>query len=428
MIPLLKTLTLCLLILGFPGVARIVEAADYTPGKFHNYTHASGAVAKDDYQYSVYVPKDYNPEKSYPLVVYLHGGGKGRHHPDQGKRNMVAGRLFDNKRVTDAGYSRNAPGYSGYILVSPVKPVAKWNAAVFKRLLAHVKGKVSVDENRVYVTGFSMGGQGTWIVACGNDGSYKIAAMMPLGAWGCRQVRRGTTPEACKTLKTPVWVLHCPLDNVSRISEQLPLFQSHLDCGGYGRFTMIPGRGHISRPRGDDNEYFSMRMAWMLSQTYGTPFNYVLKVNNGKIVKVASGKRPFTGDTSGYGFYEPSTVVELTAAGERDGKPFIKWASDLGSFAQPSSRSTQFTVPAGDVTISAIYGKQQYKLTVHGGTAQPSSPRSGQLVTVTTTNEDFLYWTTERKVLELPNPTLRSIRFAMPAHELTLDALGKIHP
>ena len=73
MIPLLKTLTLCLLILGFSGVARIVEAADYTPGKFHNYTHASGAVAKDDYQYSVYVPKDYNPEKSYPLVVYLHG-------------------------------------------------------------------------------------------------------------------------------------------------------------------------------------------------------------------------------------------------------------------------------------------------------------------------------------------------------------------
>ena len=424
---LFKKLTLFLLVLSFSGVARMVEAADYTPGKFHNYSHASGSVPKGDYQYSVYVPKDYDPKKSYPTVFYLHGGGKGRHHPDQGKRNMVAARLFDNKRVTDAGYSRNVPDYLGYILVSPVKPVAKWNAAVFKRLLVHVKSKVSVDENRVYVTGFSMGGQGTWIVACGNDGSYKIAAMMPLGAWGCRQVSRGNTPETCKTLKTPVWVLHCPLDNVSKISEQLPLFQSHLDCGGYGRFTMIPGRGHISRPRGDDSEYFSMRMSWMLSQTYGTPFNYVLQVNDGRIGEVARGDRPFTGDDRSYGFYEPATVVNLIASSQREGKPFIKWASDLGSFAEPSSRSTAFTMPAGDVRISAIYGKESYKLTILGGKAEPATPKLGQVVTVTTINEEFLYWTADRKVLELPNPILRTIRFAMPSHDLTLDARGKMH-
>jgi poly(3-hydroxybutyrate) depolymerase len=70
-----------------------------------------------------------------------------------------------------------------------VKPVAKWNAGIFRRLIAHVKSKVSVEENLVYVTGFSMGGQGTWIVARGNDGPYKIAKMMPLCVWGCRQVK-----------------------------------------------------------------------------------------------------------------------------------------------------------------------------------------------------------------------------------------------
>ena len=93
---------------------------------------------------------------------------------------MISTRLVDNNHATEAGYSRNVLDYVGYILISPVKPVAKWNAAVFKRLLAHVKRKVSVDENRIYVTGFSMGGQGTWIVACGIDGSYKIAAMLSL--------------------------------------------------------------------------------------------------------------------------------------------------------------------------------------------------------------------------------------------------------
>ena len=414
-----------LLIFNFITAGITAQAASYTPGKFHNYSHAEGTVPKGDYQYSIYVPTDYSPKKSYPVVFYLHGGGRGRFHPDQGKRNMVSDRLKDNKRTTDAGYSRNVSDFIGYILVSPVKPIAKWNAAVFKRLLAHVKSKVSVDENRVYVTGFSMGGQGTWIVACGNDGSYKIAAMMPLGAWGCRQVKRGITPQTCKTLKTAVWNLHCPQDPVSKISEQLPLFQSHLDLGGYGRFTMILGRGHISRPRGNDHAFFSMRMAWMLSQTYGTPFNYVLRVNDGKIVKVASGKRPFTGDTSGYGFYEPETVVNVTAPESKDGKPFVKWASDRGKFAEVTSRSTSFTTPEGDVTISAIYGKQPFKLSVVGGKANPAAPKPGEVVTVSASTNKFFYWRTDSKLVDIALPSARSFTFAMPSADVTITAQGK---
>ena len=218
-----------------------VDAADYTPGDFHNYTHASGDVPRDVYQYSVYVPKDYDVEKSYPLVFYLHGGGRGKSHPDQGKFNMVSARIRDNVRTTDAGYSKNDPDFIGYILVSPVKPIATWNARKFGRLYDHVKSKVNIDEKRVSVTGFSMGGQGTWHVGGGSDVPYKLAAMMPLGAWGCNYVKRGETPATCKTLSTAVWVLHCPQDPVSMITEQFTLFQSHVDCGGYGRFTMIPG-------------------------------------------------------------------------------------------------------------------------------------------------------------------------------------------
>ena len=420
-----KKTCLYLTILSLFVVTHDVRSADYTPGKFHNYSHAEGTVPKANYQYSVYVPNNYDPKKSYPVVFYLHGGGRGRFHPDQGKRNMISDRLKDNNLTTDAGYSRNVSDFIGYILVSPVKPVAKWNATAFKRLLAHVKSKVSINENRVYVTGFSMGGQGTWIVACGNDGSYKIAAMMPLGAYGCRQVTRGTTSQTCKTLKTAVWNLHCPKDPISKISEQLPLFQSHLDLGGYGRFTMIPGWGHISRPRGNDHAFFSMRMAWMLSQTYDTPFNYVFKVNHGKIVKVASGKRPFTGDTSDYGFYEPGTVVNITAPESKGDKPFVKWASDQGGFAEATSRSTSFTTPSGDVTISAIYGKQPFKLNVVGGKANPVAPKPGEVVTVSAATNKFFYWRTDSKLVDIPLPSARSFRFAMPSGDVTLTAQEK---
>ena len=410
-----------LLLVAFSGFA---QASKYTPGKFHNYSHADGTVPQGDYQYSVFVPKDYDPKKSYPLVFWLHGG-RGRDHPDKGKRNMVSERLWDNRRSTDAGYSRNVPNYIGYILVSPVKPVLRWNAAIFARLIKHVKGNVSVDENRIYVTGFSMGGQGTWRVGCGNDGSYKIAAMMPLGAWGCREVRRGKTRERFNTLKTAVWNLHCPLDRVSRISEQMPLFQAHLDFGGYGRFTMIPGRGHISRPPGDDREFFSMRMAWMLSQTYGTPFNYVLKVNDGKIEKVSSGERPFTGDTGLYGFYEPGTVVKVTAPESKGDKLFLKWASDKGKFADANARATSFTTPEGDVAISAIYGKKPFKLNVVGGKSKPDVPKPGEIVTVTASSDKFFYWKTDSKLIDIAIPTPRSFKFAMPSGDVTLIAQEK---
>jgi len=419
-----RSLGVCLLLSSLFSLAGLATAADYTPGKLHNYSHEDGTVEKNNYQYSIFVPKDYDPKTPSPLVFYLHGGGKGRTHPSQGHRNMLTSRLKDNKRATDAGYSRNQPGSGGYILVSPVKPIAYWRASVFKRLVAHVRSKVNIDKNRIYVTGFSMGGQGTWFVACGTDGSYRIAAMMPLGAWGCHYVRPGKTVKTCKTLGTPTWVLHCPLDNVSKISEQLPLFQNHVDLGGYGRFTMIPGKGHKSRPP-NDTEFLSLRMSWMLSQTYGTPFNYILQVNDGRIGKISSGKRPFTADTGRHGFYEPGTIVNISAPESKDGKPFTSWAGVKGKFANAKSRSTSYKTIGGDVVISAIYGGGDYKLTVVGGKAKPASPKPGQVVTVIPASNKFYYWTTSTPLVDIAIPTNRSFQFAMPSADVTLTAQPK---
>jgi pimeloyl-ACP methyl ester carboxylesterase len=409
-------------------LASVVDADDYTPGGFHEYSYNAGNVSKDVYQYSVFVPKDYDPKAAYPLVFYLHGGGKGRKHPNQGRRNMVSERLRDNDRTTDAGYSRTVPDFRGYVLVSPVKPVARWKAPIFKRLYDHVTSRISIDENRVYVTGFSMGGQGTWHVACGTDGSYKIAAMMPLGAWGCNEVKRGTTTKTCKTTKTATWVLHCPLDNVSKIGEQLTLFQNHLECGGYGRFTMIPGKGHIKRPR-DDRAFFNLRMEWMLAQTYGTPFNYIVRLDGGEISKVASGKRTRSGDKNSYGFFEPGTVLNITAPAMRDGKPFVKWASLQGRFSAAASRSTSYTTVEGDVVISAIYGGSAPTLKLAGGTASPSAPAPGQVVTITadadTDEKTFSHWTTSTRAIDIAIPSARSFKLVMPSENVSLTAHGK---
>ena len=409
------------------SVCNVGLASDYSPGAQHNYTHASGAVPRDTYQYSLWVPEDYRKERAYPVVIYLHGGGKGRNHPNEGKRNMVSARLVDNQRWSDAGYSGNAHGQFGYLHVAPVKPIARWEPARFKRMIDHVKERVTIDENRIYVMGFSMGGQGTWRVGCADEHGegYRIAAMMPLGAWGCGEVERGTTARTCRTLKTALWVQHCPLDHVSRISEQIPLYQNHIDCGGYGWFTMIPGRGHISRPGGDDREGFSMRMAWMLSQTYGTPFNYCVEMDGGVILEVIKGERSFLGDSCRYGFFEPGTVIRITAPETREGRPFVKWASSGGTFEDVGERRALFTVGASDAQLVAIH-EGQVRLTVRGGEASPARPEPGQLVTVTAApreraDREVLYWTTDGP-LALAQPHAAEITFLMPAQDVKVRA------
>ena len=97
-----KSIRIHLLAFSVFAAVLTIDGADYTPGNFHNYTHDSGAIPKGDYQYSVFVPKDYSPKKSYPVVFYLHGGGRGRFHPDQGKRNMVSDRLKDSAPLMQA--------------------------------------------------------------------------------------------------------------------------------------------------------------------------------------------------------------------------------------------------------------------------------------------------------------------------------------
>ncbi|MEM7147497.1 MAG: hypothetical protein AAF591_20445, partial [Verrucomicrobiota bacterium] len=296
-----------LTLLLFFGIATTpgVQADSYTPGAQHFFTHESGAVPTDTYQYSLWVPKEYVPEHRYPIVFFLHGSTR-RDHPREATKNMVADRLVDNKPWTAAGYSGNHPNQfgRGYLHVAPAKPEFSWDMDKFRRLLDHVKKQVNIDADRVYVIGFSMGGRGAWEVASIAEPEYQIAAILPIGAYNCDRVRRGTTPQTCQTAKTPVWVEHCPLDDVSRISEQVPLIQNHLDCGGYGRFTMIPGRGHIDRPAGVDSNYFDLRMEWLLAQSHGTPFNYVVQVDGGTILEFESGERGFIGDTARHGFFE----------------------------------------------------------------------------------------------------------------------------
>ncbi|MEM7385797.1 MAG: hypothetical protein AAF514_12705, partial [Verrucomicrobiota bacterium] len=133
-------------------------------------------------------------------------------------------------------------------------------------------------------------------------------------------------------------------------------------------------------------------------------------------------------DTARHGFFEPGSVIRITAPENRDGKPFLKWAGATGKFADPGKRTAVYTTPASDVQLMPIYGPGPVKLTVLGGTATPADPQPGDPVTITTDLEKrFSHWTTEEGVgIHLPHQ--RSFTFTMPSRDVTFTAKGQALP
>src|SRR5689334_2673902 len=103
--------------------------------------------------YLLFLPPGYEQShKKWPLMLFLHGAGESGHDLSKVKTHGPP-KIVETKR--------DFP----FILVSPQSPGRGWNPDVLNALLDDVLRKYQVDEDRVYLTGLSMGGFGTWDLA-----------------------------------------------------------------------------------------------------------------------------------------------------------------------------------------------------------------------------------------------------------------------
>lgn len=131
--------------------------------------------------YGLYLPPDYDATKAYPLVISLHGAGSnhrlnlrrvfGKSNAD-GENDVEASRYFpeweDVDYIVASPFARGTVGYQG-VAEKDVMDV-----------IADVKRRFSIDENRMYLTGLSMGGGGTlWIGLTRPDLWAAIAPVCP---------------------------------------------------------------------------------------------------------------------------------------------------------------------------------------------------------------------------------------------------------
>jgi len=119
---------------------------------------------------------------------------------------------------------------------------------VLNALLDDLSARLRVDEARVYVTGLSMGGFGTWALAA--EYPDRFAAIAPICGRG--------EPDTVERIKhLPVWVFHGADDEVVPLEASQSMVDALEACGGNVKFTVYPDTGHNS---------------W--SATYGDPAFY----------------------------------------------------------------------------------------------------------------------------------------------------------
>lgn len=202
--------------------------------------------------YILYLPDDYdeNNDKSYPLMLFLHGAGERGTNLDVLKSQGLPKKLEAGDDIP-------------FIVLAPQCPKEDWWADYRHSLITMVDSVLSnyrVDEARVYLTGLSMGGRGTWDMATLYPNRF--AAIAPICGWGDGLFGY---PERLKRIThIPVWAFHGDADEVVPMQATKTLVDALEEYGADVKFTVYPDVNHDSWTETYDNPDL---YDWLLKHT-----------------------------------------------------------------------------------------------------------------------------------------------------------------
>lgn len=176
--------------------------------------------------YLLYLPKGYGQQdRKWPLMLFLHGAG------ERGSDlNLV--KKHGPPKLVEAG--QDLP----FVIVSPQCPAGQWwpeHVDMLSALSDDVQSRYAIDPNRVYLTGLSMGGYGTWVLACQQP--ERFAAIAPVCGGG-----QAFLADRLKNL--PVWAFHGAKDPIVPLSESRQMVDAVNKAGGQAKLTVYPDAGH----------------------------------------------------------------------------------------------------------------------------------------------------------------------------------------
>jgi poly(3-hydroxybutyrate) depolymerase len=198
-------------------------------------------VDDSEQPYGLYIPKNFDAQKKYPLVIMLHGAGS--------NHRLSLRRVFGKSNgagETDVETSRVFPEFKDvdYIVASPYARGTMGYQGVAEKdvmdVLADVKKRFNIDEDRTYLTGLSMGGGGTlWIGLTRPD---IWAAIAPV----CPAPPQGTEDLARNALNYPAWFHHGDKDQAVPVAVSRDWTAKMKELGSTVEYTEYPGVNHNS--------------------------------------------------------------------------------------------------------------------------------------------------------------------------------------
>lgn len=196
-------------------------------------------------RYLIYLPSNHENQEAWPLLLFLHGAGERGDNLELVKKHGPPKLIAGGKEFP-------------FVVVSPQCPADQWWEPVsLTALLDEVVARHRIDKQRVYVTGLSMGGFGTWALAAHTPDRF--AAIAPICGGGepfmARRIRQ-----------IPAWVFHGAKDEVVALDRSERMVEALQRAGGNVQLTVYPDAGHDSWTETYNNPQF---YEWLLAQQRG---------------------------------------------------------------------------------------------------------------------------------------------------------------
>ena len=242
--PIKRTITIISLIL-------VAACSGSEVGVETGFLDRSIVVEGNEYAYQVYVPRNYQALEPLPVILFLHGAGE---------------RGTDGITQTTVGLPaaiREEPDRFPAIVVMPQSPVEgpglqELGGSIAMAALDAAIAEFSTDSSRIYLTGLSQGGNGSWYLAYHNPDRFAAA----LVACGFVEELRGAvsgsyypsivsidSAEAFREVseriaRIPVWIFHGDADPVVPVEQARGMAASLRALNADVRYTELPGVGH----------------------------------------------------------------------------------------------------------------------------------------------------------------------------------------
>jgi len=176
-------------------------------------------------KYLIYLPKEYDQNESWPMMLFLHGAGERGDNLDIVKKHGPPKLIDGGKQFL-------------FIVVSPQCPKGQnWEPFKLSLLIDEIVENHKVDQDRIYVTGLSMGGFGTWALAAHSPNRF--AAIVPICGGGDPQ-------WAKRFAHIPAWVFHGAKDPTVPFERSKQMVEALKKNGGDPKFTIYPEARHDS--------------------------------------------------------------------------------------------------------------------------------------------------------------------------------------